>query len=109
MPIDFKNTKKAMKLIANMAKKAKKEGKDTEARNHWKKYFEIKESWLDLRAVYASSVHKSQGSTYETVFIDLADIGANWDAISVARLMYVAVSRASKKVVCYGRLPNRYT
>jgi len=74
----------------------------------WKKYFEIKETWLDLRPVYASSIHKAQGSTYETVFLDLADIGKNWNAQDVARLLYVGVTRASKKVVCYGYLPDRY-
>lgn len=95
MPEDFLDAKAAMKKFA--------------AEKEWKKFFEIKESWLDLRAVYSSSVHKSQGSTYETVFIDLADIGTNWNATDVARLLYVAITRASKKVICYGHLPDRYT
>ena len=79
------------------------------AKKQWRDFFEIKDTWLDLRSVYASTVHKSQGSTYETVFIDLADIGKNYIASDVARLLYVATSRASKKVVCYGQLPDRYT
>ena len=74
----------------------------------WKKFFEIKENWLDLRAAYASSIHKSQGSTYDTVFLDLTDIGKNWNANDVARLMYVGITRAAKKVVCYGHLPDQY-
>lgn len=74
----------------------------------WKKFFEIKETWLDLRPVYASSIHKAQGSTYETVFLDLSDIGKNWNAVDVARLLYVGITRASKKVICYGYLPDRY-
>lgn len=94
MPINFLEAKAAMKAFA--------------ADKEWKKYFEIKETWLDLRAVYASSIHKSQGSTYETVFLDLADIGTNWNANDVARLLYVSLTRASKKVVCYGHLPDRY-
>jgi hypothetical protein len=95
MPENFLDAKAAMKQFA--------------ADKEWKKFFEIKENWLDLRAVYSSSVHKSQGSTYETVFIDLADIGTNWNANDVARLLYVAITRASKQVVCYGHLPDRYT
>lgn len=79
------------------------------AKKRWRDFFEIKDTWLDLRSVYASTVHKSQGSTYETVFIDLTDIGKNFIASDVARLLYVAISRASKKVVCYGQLPDRYT
>lgn len=94
MPKNFLDAKAAMKQFA--------------ADKEWKKYFEIKESWLDLRAIYSSSVHKAQGSTYETVFIDLADIGTNWNTTDVARLLYVAITRASKKVVCYGYLPDRY-
>ena len=74
----------------------------------WAAYFSIKDKWLDLRAVYASSIHKAQGSTYETVFIDLTDIGRNWQANDVARLLYVAITRASKQVICYGELPTGY-
>ena len=94
MPKNFKDAKRLMKHLA--AKKA------------WKKYFEVKENWLDLRAVYASSIHKSQGSTYDTVFLDLSDIGSNWNATDVARLMYVGITRAAKQVVCYGYLPDKY-
>lgn len=94
MPLNYQHAKDAMKVLAK--------GKE------WKKYFEIKENWLDLRAIYASTINKAQGSTYETVFIDLADIGKNWNAIDVARLLYVAITRSSKKVVCRGYLPNRY-
>jgi len=61
-----------------------------------------------LRPMFASTVHKSQGSTYDTVFINLSDIGRCNIASDVARMMYVAITRASKKVVLYGSLPNRY-
>jgi hypothetical protein len=76
--------------------------------NDWGEYFRIKEGFADLRPVHASTVHKSQGSTYRTVFIDLADIGKNSKASEVARLMYVAVTRASEKIVLYGALGHRY-
>jgi hypothetical protein len=95
MPENIQDAKAAMKQFA--------------ADKDWKKYFEIKEGWLDLRAVYASSIHKAQGSTYETVFLDLSDIGTNWNATDTARLLYVGITRASKQVVCYGYLPDRYT
>jgi len=94
MPINFQDKKNLMKELS--------------ANKEWKKFFEVKETWLDLRPVYASSIHKSQGSTYGTVFLDLSDIGKNWNATDVARLMYVAITRASKQVICYGYLPDRY-
>lgn len=94
LPHDFHEVKALLKKLA----------KDKD----WPSYFNIKDTWLDLRSVYASSVHKAQGSTYETVFIDLNDIGSNWIPSDVARLLYVAISRASKQVVCYGQLPKKY-
>ena len=74
---------------------------------NWRSYFHIKEEWLDLRPLHASTCHKSQGSTYKKVFIDVSDIGENkkWDEIS--RLMYVAISRASEAVYLYGSLTDR--
>ena len=78
-------------------------------KKEWKKYFSIKEDWLDLRSPYASTVHKAQGSNYKTVFIDLVDIGKCFIASDVARMLYVAISRATEKVVFYGKLPYRYS
>jgi ATP-dependent exoDNAse (exonuclease V) alpha subunit len=75
----------------------------------WPRFFEVKETWFDLRALYASTINKAQGSTYDTVFLNLNDIGENWDANAVARLMYVGITRAAKQVVCYGQLPDHYT
>ena len=74
----------------------------------WQNYFKIKNFWLDLRPIHSSTVHKSQGSTYHTVFIDLDDIGRNNKWKEVARLAYVAITRASDLVYFYGSLKNRY-
>ena len=74
----------------------------------WVSYFAMQETFADLRAIHASTVHKSQGSTFHTVFIDLDDIGRNNKANEVARLLYVATTRATTKVVFYGELPTKY-
>lgn len=75
----------------------------------WSEYFQVQQTWLDLRPTYACTVHKSQGSTYDTVFVDLYDIGKNNRPEEVARLLYVAISRAKTKVVLYGELPAKYS
>jgi exodeoxyribonuclease-5 len=75
----------------------------------WSEYFNVKERWADLRPAYAATVHKSQGSTYEKVFIDLNDIGRCNNANDLSRLLYVAVSRASKQVILSGELPEKYS
>ena len=74
----------------------------------WRKFFMLQESWLDLRPGFASTVHKSQGSTYDCAFINLTDIGQCTSQNDVARMLYVAFTRAAKQVVLYGQLPPSY-
>lgn len=81
---------------------------ELKAYKKWSTYFLIKEGFLDLRPPYACTVHKSQGSTYDQVFIDLSDIGRCFEPTDVARMLYVGISRASKQVILYGNLPYRY-
>ena len=64
----------------------------------------IDNNWIDLRAAYACTVNKSQGSTYKKVFIDLDDIRRCTSGETIARMMYVAVSRASTQVILTGDL-----
>lgn len=72
-------------------------------------YFQLQNEWLDLRPGFSSTVHKSQGSTYDTVFINLSDIACCPIPSDVARMLYVAISRAAKRVVLNGYLPIKYT
>lgn len=74
----------------------------------WDLYFKLKETYPELRATHACTVHKSQGSTYDTVFIDAGDLSTCRQPDVVARLLYVAVSRARKRVVFYGDLAKKY-
>lgn len=68
------------------------------------KAYEIQNEWIDLRATFASTINKSQGSTYDRVYIDLDDINRCRDAETIARLMYVGVSRARFIVYLTGTL-----
>jgi len=74
----------------------------------WSAYFDLKNSFADLRDKAACTVYKAQGSTYDSVFIDLGNIGTSFDAEQVARMLFVAVSRARSRVYLYGQLPSRY-
>lgn len=60
--------------------------------------------WIDLRAAYAQTVNKSQGSTYDRVFIDLDDISKCTCGNTMARMLYVGVSRARHQVFLTGDL-----
>lgn len=64
----------------------------------------IMQTWADLRPAYACTVNKSQGSTYQKVFIDLDDLAKCKDALQLARLLYVASSRARQQVIYTGDL-----
>ena len=74
----------------------------------WMDFYHLKEHVADLRPVFASTVHKSQGSTYSHVFIDLDDIGRCNITDDVARMLYVAISRAKRNVYLVGDLPEKY-
>jgi len=52
----------------------------------------------DLRPGYAMTIHKSQGSTYKNVFIDVPDILKCRSTELRNRLFYVAISRAQENV-----------
>lgn len=74
----------------------------------WDSYFYFKDNIIDIRPSYASTVHKSQGSTYDNVFIDLNDIGKHWKNNEVARMLYVAFTRAKYNIFLRGTLPLKY-
>ena len=62
----------------------------------------IKNTWVDLRPNFALTIHKSQGSTYDEVFIDLDDMKSIKDLRELAKLLYVAMSRAKYRVILTG-------
>ena len=62
----------------------------------------IKNTWVDLRPNFALTIHKSQGSTYDEVFIDLDDMKSIKDLRELAKFLYVAMSRAKYKVILTG-------
>jgi len=66
----------------------------------WGKYLAFKDCVYCLDFTHAMTVHKSQGSTYENVFIDTEDLGkcSQKDYTMYLKLLYVAISRASLKV-----------
>lgn len=75
---------------------------------NWPLYFHLKNDYADLRPRDAATVHKSQGSTYDTVFIDLGNISTCNNPSQVARMLYVAFSRARSRVFLYGELAEKY-
>lgn len=74
----------------------------------WRKKINLKNSIADLRPRDAATVHKSQGSTYDTVFVDLGNVSTCHIPNQAARMLYVAFSRARTRVFLYGNLADKY-
>lgn len=74
----------------------------------WKAYFELKNNLTDVRPMYASTCYKLQGRSVGTVLVDLTDISACWIPEVVARMLYVATSRAKTRVIFFGSLDPKY-
>lgn len=55
----------------------------------------------DIDYGYGCTVHKTQGSTYENIFVNLKNIKINRNLIEQKKLMYVALSRAKKRAYIY--------
>ena len=100
--VGIDNTQEAFMPNSLIEKKAlMKKFKAEEAHGKLKR---VDSEWIDLRAAYACTINKSQGSTYDRVFIDLDDIKKCSSANLIARMMYVAVSRAREQVFLVGDL-----
>lgn len=76
--------------------------KEAKAMDEYQLLREIEDQWIDLRAAFAQTINKSQGSTYDKVFIDVDDVGRCNMGDQIARMMYVAVSRARHNVYLTG-------
>ncbi len=55
--------------------------------------WEFKKAFAPIRHRYAITAHKSQGSTFHTAIIHLADLAKNSDPVEHARMLYVAATR----------------
>lgn len=78
--------------------------KECKHRKDWKEYFTLKEEFADVRDAYAITTHKSQGSTYDNIVVNLNNYRKCRDPFMLPRLLYVAISRAKYNVYIYGSL-----
>lgn len=64
----------------------------------WREYLSFQDSVICIDFNHAMTIHKSQGSTYDNVFLDSKDLDRCTDINTMLRLWYVALSRAKYKV-----------
>lgn len=68
-------------------------------RRKWRHYWDFKETFHQLRYAYAITAHRSQGSTYDTAFVNYRDILVNRDRAEALRCLYVAATRPRKQLI----------
>lgn len=68
----------------------------------WREHWQFQEAFHKVRHAYAITAHRSQGSTYETAFVQWRDILINRDRTEAMRCLYVACSRAKKQLYLGG-------
>lgn len=82
------------KKLAELAERAR------QKKIPWTSFWDFKNRFFhDVRPCHAITAHRSQGSTYESAFVDVEDIMANRDKAEAMRCLYVAATRASRVLV----------
>lgn len=71
-------------------------GKHGEAKRVSSSAWELTKAFAPLRHTYAVTSHKSQGSTFDTAFMDWDDMMGQRNDFEFNRMVYVAMTRASK-------------
>lgn len=71
----------------------------TNRRKAWEEFWAFVDSFADVRYGYAITVHRSQGSTYDEVFVDSNDILTNREPRERLQCLYVAATRARKRAI----------
>jgi AAA domain/UvrD-like helicase C-terminal domain len=64
----------------------------------WRRYWDLKDLFHPIKFAYALTAHRSQGSTYRNVYVDYQDVLFNRDRTEAFKCLYVACSRAQKKL-----------
>lgn len=78
------------------------------SQKNWQAMYFLKNNFPDLRQRDAATFHKVQGSSHDSVFIDLGDLSTCRNPDVAARMLYVAASRARYRIFLYGELASKF-
>lgn len=73
----------------------------------WTEFWELKQLLHDVDYAYSLTIHKSQGSTFQDVFVDVPSMMANRNVVERNQLCYVAFTRAAKRLFIYQSMMGR--
>lgn len=74
-------------------------GKET-----WQDWHDFRDQFVHAQAIYALTVHNSQGSTFQNAFVDIRDIRKRQrdNLLEFQQLLYVAATRPSQRLILIG-------
>jgi len=67
----------------------------------WSEFWDLRNLFGDLNYAYCLTIHKSQGSTFQNVFVDVPNALLNQKIRERNQLLYVATTRAAKRLFIY--------
>ncbi len=67
----------------------------------WMEFWDLQQRFHAVDYAYSLTIHKSQGSTFQDVFVDVPSMWANRNVIERNQLCYVAFTRAAKRLFLY--------
>lgn len=87
-------------VLKKVAENAKSEKNFHKRKELWTLFFDLKNLFANVKYKFASTIHKLQGSTFETVYIDLFNLNSleRTNKDDLFRLIYVAMTRASMNI-----------
>ena len=98
----YEEFKKALSFEALQLKIAKRQGllKGQEAGFMWHYWWKDRVFFISTKSIFASTVHKTQGTTLDSSFVYTSDFAAakNIDLELYYQLLYVAITRAKNQV-----------
>lgn len=81
--------------LSNLANNMDKQNK----RKHWREFWAIKKTFDSFKHIYATTAHKSQGSTMDYTLIWTPDLLRFGPTMEIKRLMYTATTRSSHRTI----------
>lgn len=67
----------------------------------WMEFWDLQQRFHAVDYAYSLTIHKSQGSTFQDVFVDVPSMLSNRNLIERNQLCYVAFTRAAKRLFLY--------
>ena len=99
VPLDPEGHRRRLAILADRVRRAWK-AKDPDHPELLRTLSAWQDSIADVRLAYAMTIHRSQGSTYDTVYLDWRSI--RWsDPAYACRLLYVAATRPARRLCVF--------